>query len=194
MRVCVCVGEAPRHIVGVNPRSRPSVLHGNGYLVMAYLHYRLRTLYRWCGKGAPHADERPGKSKKNVWSARTRRRQQLSLSEDGTARNTPALAPLSSTDSLSIPQQPEQSRALALTSSSIPMRPRCHAANVNTQSLEPLFSLYKRHCWLWHAVYVDLSDLAEQHSRKPLLPSGMSPVPLPQPNPSVPATVSHAYA
>lgn len=160
--------------------------YGHGHLAAAYLHYRLRTLYRLCGEGAPHPEERPDQSGEKKRVASKRRRQQLRESAgEATRRQDDTAVAVSAATSLAA----TRSRSPLGTS---PTLPRYHDAHPETQSLESLFSVYAQRCSLLHGVDFDMSNLPEKRSRKPSSSLGVAS--LPEPDRSIPAAVAPGYA
>ena len=160
-------------------------VYGHGHLATAYLHYRQRTLYRLCGEGAPHPDERPDRSRVRKKAAIERRRQQRCESAGDAPGQEVVSLPLSAATSLA-----EQRSEVCSTASSA--LPRYHDAHHETQSLDSLFSLYAQKCSLLHGADFDMSNLPEKRSRRPPSSSGIAT--LPEPDHSVPSAVAPGYA
>jgi hypothetical protein len=196
--------------------------YGQGNLAAAYHHYRLRTLYRLCGEGAPHPDEKPIKSRERTTKrAVKRRRQQLEEEEESALRDSPSSSLCTATSQpdaqpLAIATSPSSSHAVT---SQTDLRPsdisrttpssqtdrqsraivstpssfsRYHGAHPETQSLTSLFSLYAQRCNPSHGADFDMCNLPEKRSRKPPAPSGLAS--LPEKDLSVPETVAPGYA
>ena len=164
--------------------------YGPGHLSVAYLHYRLRTLYRLCGEGAPHPDERPDQSREEKKSA-SKRRRLLEQSRDDDARADIDSSPPGAATSPPLPRQelPLQPRPPATHLSTLS---RYHDAHPDTQSLTSLFRIYAQVCSPQHGADFDMSSLPEKRARKPPSLSGVAC--LPQPDRSVPAAVAPGYA
>jgi hypothetical protein len=171
--------------------------YGHGHLATAYLHYRLRLLYRLCGEGAPHQDERPIKSRETTKMANKRQRQlrddavsdsaERSMHSSSSAAETPHIGVSSHT--------PLPARLAASVSMPLPAQPtvsRYHDTHPETQLLTSLFSLYTKRCNASHGADFDMCNLPEKRARKAPLPFGV--VTLPEPDHSVPETVAPGYA
>ena len=85
--------------------------YGHGHLSVAYLHYRLRTLYHLCGEGAPHPDERPDQSREKQKIA-VKRQRPRERSEDDAARDR-SYPPLTDTSSVPARLEPQQQARLS---------------------------------------------------------------------------------
>ena len=164
--------------------------YGRGQLATAYLHYRLRTLYRLCAQGAPHPDEKPDKSREKKKVAMRRRRQQPKQSKTDTAPQDTVSSSSSAVAFSVVPQSsPGQSQA---ADTGLPALSRFHDAHPDTRCLTSLFRLYTQRCSPLHSADFDMGDLPEKRSRKPPSSSGINRVP--HPDRSVPDAVSPGYA
>ena len=164
--------------------------YGRGQLATAYLHYRLRTLYRLCGQGAPHPDEKPDKSREKKKVAINRRRQQPKQSKTDTTPQDTVSSSLSAVAFPVVPQSsPGQNQA---ADTGLPALSRFHDAHPDTRCLTSLFRLYTQRCSPLHGADVDMGDLPERRCRKPPSSSGINRVP--QPDRSMPDAVSPGYA
>ena len=165
--------------------------YGHGHLATAYLHYRLRTLYRLCGEGAPHPDEKPDQSRERKCTASRRRRQQMRQKECDQAVASSSLSrsasPLLSGSATSVSHCPAP-----VVSPVVPVLSRFHSAHPDSQLLASLFRLYSQKCGPLHGADFTMSSLPEKRSRRPAVPFGVPSVP--QPDPSVPLAVSPGYA
>ena len=151
--------------------------YGQGHLAVAYLHYRQRTLYRLCGVGSPHPEERPDMSREKKKKATKRRRQ----GGECAARQEGAISSFTSA--------PPQVETPLMDPSAIS---RYHDAHAETQSLDALFRLYTQRCNPLHGADFVMGHLPEKRSRRSPSPSGV--VTLPEVDRSVPAAVAHGYA
>ena len=164
--------------------------YGRGQLATAYLHYRLRTLYRLCGESAPDPDERPDKSKEKKKVAMKRQRQQLKQRKTDTAAQDTASSSSSAIAASVVPQSsPGQNQA---ADTGLSVLSRFHDAHPDTRCLTSLFRLYTQRCSPLHGADFDMGDLPEKRCRKPPSLSGISHVP--QRDHSVPDAVSPGYA
>ena len=161
--------------------------YGSGQLATAYLHYRLRTLYRLCGEGAPHADEKPDRSREKKRIATTRRRQLLRQSNSHAANHDSVASSWSVTESPVVPQPPRQQPqpTPSITSAALS---RFHDAHPDTQCLTSLFRLYTQRCSPLHGADVDMGNLPEKRHRTPPSDRAL------QPDRSIPDAVSPGYA
>ena len=164
--------------------------YGSGHLATAYLHYRVRTLYRLCGEGAPHPDEKQDKSQERK-KASKRRHEQVHQQHDQSRDGAISGAADSSTTPVACPSRQRQGPSSSVVG--FASLSRFHDAHPDTQCLASLFRRYTQKCGLLHGADFDIGDLPEKRARKrPTHTLGATPVP--QPDPSVPGAVSPGYA
>ena len=148
-------------------------------LATAYRHYRLRTLWRLCGEGAPHAEERP-----LLRRERGRRQKRVACPpayqyKDSRDSDHSFLSPTLSPSSSASPASPslvlsglpshlaaaaELSRAVSSVLTTDPLE-RYKAYHEETKVLDAVYQLYRKHCDLMHGADRDTVHLAEKRER-----------------------------
>ena len=190
--------------------------YSRGGLAVAYLHYRLRTLYRLCGEGSPHPDERSIERRRTITVGKRQRQLAAQNSNSIAHQDDPphssnsaishigpspqfSLHLLSALPTLSVPTAnpalPPPSLAMIPSLPALPTPPAMscyHSAHPETQALTSLFTLYTQKCGPSHGADFDMCNLPEKRSRRTPSASGLAS--LPQPDHSVPESVSAGYA